>query len=99
MKVSLRWLKDSDEEIAKVFRSAVSGTTDCVLCCMFSETMWTDENGVMSKCTFDEINENELEHFQQLADIYSSGSCRLQIVSLEYLPHETQGGREQVEFT
>ncbi len=98
MKVSLRWLKESDDEIAKVFRSAVSGTTDCVLCSMFLETLWTDENGVMSKCTFDEICEDELEHFQQIADLYGSGSYSLQIVSLDYLPHETQGGREIVKF-
>jgi hypothetical protein len=95
-KVSLRWLKESDDEIAKVFRNIIGGSKECALCCMFLETEWTDENNVISKCTFDEIDESELEHFQQMAEFYV-GSY-IEIVSLEYLPHETQGGREIVKF-
>ena len=85
MKVSLRWLKESDEEKAKVFRNYVSGSDECALCCMFLETLWTDENGIMSKCTFDEIDFSELEHFQQMVGILRMD---LEIVSLDYLPIE-----------
>jgi hypothetical protein len=71
--VSLDWLSKSDHPLAKKFREVASRTPtdECVLCAMFFE----DEG-----YSFDEINEDEIEHFQQIAN---SADIPIKIVSLK----------------
>jgi len=59
--VSLDWLSKSDDVLAKQFREVASRTptNECVLCAMFFE-----DKGY----SFSEIDEDELDHFQQIAD-------------------------------
>ena len=92
VKHSLRWLAKSDNPLALEARNAFSGTEDCALCCMFFEIDYTDSDGNTSKCEFEEIFEDELEHFQQMADFYK---VPVDIVALEYLPNES---KEVVQF-
>ncbi len=94
-KVSLRWLKDSDVELAKSFRVAISQESDtCCLCCMFFEDEFTDEENKKSKCTFEEIDPSEIEHFQQMA---TSFKFDIKIVQLELMPDEKKTLRVDLE--
>jgi hypothetical protein len=93
-KVSLKWLQTSKDPTAIEFRRIVGeSTNDCALCCMFLEMDYTDEDDNTSTCHFEEIDESELEHFQQLADFCVE---EIEIVSLE---GKTELPKEKVEFT
>jgi hypothetical protein len=72
-KVTLDWLSRSDHLYAKMFREVASRTPtkECALCAMFFE----DEG-----YSFDEIDEDEIGHFQQIAD---SAKIPIQIISLK----------------
>jgi len=96
-KVSLRWLKESADPLAKQFRGIVAGSSDCCLCCMFLEVDYIDDDGNTEACSFDEIDESELEHFQDLANYCDK---EILITSLEYLPNEKHKCLpEKVKFT
>lgn len=71
--VSLLWLRESSHPLAKKFREVASRTptNECPLCAMFFE-----DNGY----SFDEIDETEIEHFQQIADSFG---IPIKIVSLK----------------
>lgn len=73
MDVSLDWLSKANHPLAKQFREVASRTppNECVLCAMF----FGDEG-----YSFGEIDESELEHFQQIAD---SANIPIKIVSLK----------------
>jgi len=77
--VSLEWLSKSRHPLAKQFCELASRTPtkECVLCAMF----FNDEG-----YSFNEIDEDEIEHFQQIADY---GKLLIRIVSLKKLPEET----------
>jgi hypothetical protein len=67
-KVSLRWLAYSNDPLAVKFRGGISGgSEECALCSMFFEDDYDDGEHI-SKCSFEEIHESEIEHFQQMAD-------------------------------
>lgn len=67
-KVSLRWLAYSNDPLAVKFRSGINGgSEECALCCMFFGDEY-DDGEHYSKCSFEEIDESEIEHFQQMAD-------------------------------
>lgn len=63
---------------------------------MFFGEDFDDGEGHKSKCSFDEIFEDELEHFQQMAKFEN---IDIEIVSLKYLPEENPLAKEKVEFT
>jgi hypothetical protein len=74
--VSLEWLSESNDRLAKQFRQIASRTSpqDCVLCAMFFNDVIQEEteNGnelMQREYNFNEIDESEIEHFQQIADI------------------------------
>jgi len=97
LKVSLRWLQESKDPLAKQFRGIVAGSPNCPLCCMFLEVDYTTDDGDTAPCSFDEICEDELEHFQDLANYCDK---EMEIVSLEYLPNEKHKvSPEKVKFT
>ena len=58
-RVSLEWLATSNHPLARRFRLLASASSDCPLCSMF----FSDKG-----YCFDEITEDEVEHFQQIAD-------------------------------
>ena len=76
-KVTLDWLRKSNAKLAKRFREVTSKTPpdECVLCAMFFGDEYNGE-----KCSFDEITEEEIEHFQQIAD---AGNVPIEIISLK----------------
>lgn len=93
-KVSLKWLAFSSDPLAVEYRRGIGeGSSECALCCMFFGDEYEDEEGNTSKCSFDEICDDEIEHFQQMAD---EMSLDIEIVSLE---GKTDPTREVVQFT
>jgi hypothetical protein len=95
-KVSLKWLAFSADPLAVKFRRDIDrGHRECALCCMFFGDDYTDTDDNTEACSFNEICENEISHFQQMAN---GEGFNIEIVSLEYLPEEVTS-REKVEFT
>lgn len=94
-KVSLRWLQQSDVELAKSFRVAISQeANECALCCMFFEDDYIDSEGNQSRCKFEEIDVSEIEHFQQMA---TSFNYDIKIVQLELMPEEHRTLKSDIE--
>lgn len=93
-KVSLKWLAFSNDPLAVKFRGEISGGAhECALCCMFFGDEYEDEEGNRSPCRFDEICDDEIEHFQQMAD----GMCL--DIKITSLTDSTDPTREVVQFT
>jgi len=76
--VSLEWLSKSRHPLAKQFCQIASQTptNECALCAMFFQ-----DKGY----SFKGIQEEEIEHFQQIADY---ARLPIKIVSIKKLPNE-----------
>lgn len=97
-KVSLEWLAKSEAELPKEFRTAIDNfatdtlrrdsklvNKDCCICAMFFEDIYQDSEGNEGECHFEELGEDDIPHFQQMAKHHGFD---IKIVQIELLPEE-----------